>query len=472
MSTEESTNAIDEKVAEEEGTTNKKADWPGFFKSFGNGLVSVIFVGVVLIGSVGLFLAKVANANILPTDIKMQPYADIERNVQLDVIYMNPVKVLSAYGLGFWAEPIKFWIQEANFVNNGLNFMDSFKNTWLCSLKSKADPEGKPPSPFWTYEHTVLKEMMCTSFFLIQNIFFYMNYLPEWLTMILFAMFFSVILIIIYICNFCYGVYTHVIHFFELFTNLISEDFLKKATKPVPSAPPLNASQYGYDPQYPTSNAQLNMNPEDLIPPYYSAPFHMFIYFIGAIISIWVTPAFITLYTLFKSLSASYYVREHNQSDPPKKLNLISFIKNILYYKKTFILILAMLKLMSSTNDYLGASYMPGVIIAILILIFGMNMLVSGDASIALFEVVKNAEFPPLKEPPVEAGSIVDNCKKEKVIIKSQAEMSKIITITDKPANVLQDATVQSLKGGRNKQINNYLQTGGKRMKKYNIRLV
>jgi hypothetical protein len=132
---------------------------------------------------------------------------------------------------------------------------------------------------------------------------------------------------------------------------------------------------------------------------------------------------------------------------------------------------------MSSTNDYLGASYMPGVIIAILILIFGMNMLVSGDASVALFEVVKNAEFPSLKEPPVQAGdNLIDNCKKETVSIKSDVEMSKIKTITNEPANVLQMA--QSLKGGRNKQINNYLQTGGKnqtgckKMKKYNIRLV
>ena len=477
MSTEETTNAIDEKVAEEEGTTTEKADWPGFFKSYGNGLVSIIFVGVILIGSVGLFLAKVANANILPTDINLQPYADIERKVQLDVIYMNPVKVLSAYGLGFWAEPIEFWIQEANFVNNigPLNFMELFKNTWLCSLKEKALPEGKPPSPFWTYEHTVLKEMMCGSFYLIQNIFFYMNYLPEWLTMILFAMFFSVILIIIYIGNFCYSVYAHVIHFFELFTNLTSETFLKKMMMPVPSAPP-------FDPQRPSVNPMPMpvINPEDLIPPYYTVPFYMFIYFIGALISIWVTPAFITLYTLFKSLSASYYVREHNQSDPPKKQNLISFIKNILYYKKTFILVLAMLKLMSSTNDYLGSSYMPGVTIAILILIFGMNILVSGDASVALFAVAnKNVDFPPLKEAPVEGGNFINNCEKEKVNIKSDVEISKIKTITNESANVLStDTNNTSLKGGLKMQINKFFQTGGKNQtgskkeKKYNIRLV
>ena len=108
MSTTEAS-AIDEKKAEESGTTTDKADWKGFTTVFSSSLITGIFFGVVVIGSMGLFLAKVANANILPTDCKMQPFpSDKEketlvqaRDVAIDIIYMNPVKILPLYGLKF-----------------------------------------------------------------------------------------------------------------------------------------------------------------------------------------------------------------------------------------------------------------------------------------------------------------------------------------------------------------------------------
>ena len=202
MSTEAPT-AIDEKKAQDEGKTNDKADWPGFFKNFSNGLITGVFVGVVLIGSIGLFLTKVANANILPTTCDASPYENFERNVEIDIIYMNPVKQLSFYGLGFWAQPLKYWIQEANFINPDadLNFMKNFTNTWLCSLGYKANPitditkeSSSSPvykSPFWSFEHNTLKSMVCMSFKILSTVFYYMNYLPEWATMIIFALFFQ-----------------------------------------------------------------------------------------------------------------------------------------------------------------------------------------------------------------------------------------------------------------------------------------
>ena len=449
MSTTEST-TIDEKKAEDSGSTTDKADWGGFTKNFSNGLITGIFFGVVVIGSMGLFLAKVANANILPTECDIQPYPSSEalvkvikeRDVPIDIIYMNPVKILGLFGLKFWEEPTEenYFIQEANFVNDQaeINFMNDFKNSWLCTLKNKAYPQkdnaklsdtdngmdannvkkfssdDKPKySPFWAYEFETMKSMTCTSFSIINKVFFYMNYLPEWATMILFALFFSVIITIIFIANMLCGIWDHVSNFGELIKNLYN---FKKFNNEEPDA------EEEALPFYKKWSTITNI-------------LYVIVYFIGSIYSaIIISPVVVTTYTFFKALGANYVVRDKNfdiNSSKPEdapKLNVFSFIKSSLYYKKTFIIILVMLNLMGATNEYLGTSYLPGVIIALLILIFGLKILKT-DIPEKLFPVL-NTNFPPLSQPQVNLDNIkeVEICKKEKTFTKTIRENIKSIT--------------------------------------------
>ena len=368
---------------------------------------------------------------------------------------MNPVKQLSFYGLGFWAQPLKYWIQEANFINPDadLNFMKNFTNTWLCSLGYKANPitditkeSSSSPvykSPFWSFEHNTLKSMVCMSFKILSTVFYYMNYLPEWATMIIFALFFSIILTFIYMGNFIYGIYAHISNIFELWKNLWDPDAFNGTPTGLEAK-----SVFGY--------VKLFM--------------FFLLYLLGALCSAVVTPTFITLYTFIKALSATYVVRQKpplaNPADAPK-LNLFSFIKNILYYKKTFIIILVMLNLMSSTNKYLGTSYMPGVIIAILILVFGMNILAVDDPS-SLFSVLK-AEFPPLSQPPSEKGQPVNTCFPEVKQKPNNMAGNKISNVTNQPVNVLKSITrggSKIFKGGNAKKI------VIPKVKMYNIQLV
>ena len=434
---------IDEKKAEDSGSTTDKADWKGFSKNFSHGLITGIFFGVVVIGSMGLFLAKVANANILPTKCDIEPYPlknDImvkARNVTMEIIYMNPVKILGLFGLKFWEEPTPetYFIQEANFVNKSaeLNFMNDFKNSWLCTLKNKAyppeDPEAKAQdptkdsnnlfkpkdklknSPFWAYEFETMKSMTCTSFSIINKVFFYMNYLPEWATMILFALFFSVIITIIFIANMLYGIWDHLSNFGELIKNLYKfEEFNGKTENSTEATLPF----------YKKWSTITNV-------------FFVIIYSIGAIFSsIIISPVVVTCYTFFKALGANYIIRDKKFSDDPKKapkLNVFSFIKSSLYYKKTFIIILVMLNLMGVTNEYLGTSYLPGVIIALLILIFGLKIL---DTNIPenLYPVL-NPIFLPLKQPHVDLMTKlkpIEICKEEETFPDPTGEIKETIT--------------------------------------------
>jgi hypothetical protein len=437
MSTENQS-AIDEKKSEDEGT-NKNVDWRGFLKNLGHGLITGILIGVVCVGSVGLFLAKAANANVFPTEINMQPYEDIKRDLDIEVIYMNPVKILPYFGLGFWADPEKYYIQEANFFNSkaDINFMDKFFNTWLCSLQKK-------DTFFFIFETDVLKSMMRMSFAVISGVFFYMNYLPEWLTMLVFSMFFAIILIGIYVSNIIYGIYAHVVKYVELISFLL---------KP-------------------------NDDEDTLLLDYPGIIMYSVLYFWAAIISVIISPALITIYTLFKALSVNYIVRKKDKIDePPQKMNLISFIKNVFYYKKTFIIILSVLKLMSSTNSYLGSSYMIGLIIAILILIFGLNILIPDDPDDSLFSVL-NPNFPTLEQQEPKSGNFIDICNSKvdtnKVVSNTNPKSSiNISIVTKQPVDVLEAVIPEK----ENKKI---IGGGGKRkdsmtkskQKIYNLKLV
>lgn len=286
-----------------------------------------------------------------------------------------------------------------------------------------------------------------------------MNYLPEWATMIIFALFFSVIISLIYFANIICGVWNHAANFGKLIKNLY------------------NPKKFNNDP---------TSDPEDTLPIYkkwstYYNPFFVIMYFIGAIVSsIIVSPFVVTVYTFFKALGANYIVREKNNNgiapeDVPK-LNVFSFIKSALYYKKTFIIILVMLNLMGATNEYLGTSYLPGVIIALLILIFGLKILQT-DIPEKLYPVV-NTNFPPLSQPKVDLKNEkkTEICKEEEDYPNLTKKIIKTITGFLTP-NVLDTNTAKG---------NNSHQGGGKsfknvpkptptlkpKIKKYNLKLV
>lgn len=450
MSTEETT-TIDEKK-EDESTTTKKPDWPEFLKKLGAGLITGILIGVVVVGSAGLFLAKVANANILPTDFGAQPYTPgYVRKVPIDLIYMNPVKKLDFFGLGFWDAPTSYVIQEANFVNSPdmINFMDAFKNTWLCSLFAKANPTqpkkgdtGKPllKSAFWTFEYEALKGNLWASFNMVQTIFFYLNYLPEWATMILFALLFSIILPLIGFGNLVYSFFSHISKISTLFNNLF----------------------------YPES-----LNSGEELSGFFNNLFTIPVFCVYLTAAFWsaiLSPAFITLYTLFKALSANYLVRRKDgQTQPPQKMNLFDFIKNVLYYKKTLIIVLVMFNLMGVTNEYLGSSYMPGVVIAMLILIFGMKILET-DVPEELYKVSQNAVFPSLSQEDVGLEEdALDFCAPKKVDPTVFEQQENRTGVTNQPYDVLK--SVQT--GGSGfKGKSGFKGGSAKKVKMYNIQLV
>jgi hypothetical protein len=133
-----------------------------------------------------------------------------------------------------------------------------------------------------------------------------------------------------------------------------------------------------------------------------------------------------------------------------------------------------MINLMGITNEYLGTSYLPGVIIAIIILIFGLKVLET-DIPEELFSVL-NSNFPPIKQPEVDLETKlekVDVCE-EKNIYTTAEKIIKDSVTGFVGANVLNNTKVGQ-NGGRSvkKNMSNVPKPIQKpKTKIYNLKLI
>jgi hypothetical protein len=81
MSTTETTSAIDEKKNEETGSSVTSPDFKNFFVNYMLSIIFTIGIGIFIVGTLGLYTSKVAQANILPDNIELAPYTIIDRVV-------------------------------------------------------------------------------------------------------------------------------------------------------------------------------------------------------------------------------------------------------------------------------------------------------------------------------------------------------------------------------------------------------
>ena len=129
MSTTEDTNAIDEKKTEESGGD---PDFKGFANNYISSIIFTIGILVFIIGGLGLYTTKVAQANILPDDIELAPYTVFDRVVNDIPIDINIMRQ------SFWSENKDTVSQKIKF--NSQEYLDSFNGSLLCSIKKKCGP--------------------------------------------------------------------------------------------------------------------------------------------------------------------------------------------------------------------------------------------------------------------------------------------------------------------------------------------
>jgi hypothetical protein len=330
MSTTETTSTIDEKKNEETGSYVTSPDFKNFFVNYLFSIIFTISLTIFIVGTLGLYTTKVAQSNILPDNIELAPYTIIDRvvkDIPIDINIMRP---------SFFSENKDTFSQKALFHSQ--EYLDSFNNSFLCSLKKNAEnPNGGLSSNASLFFSSVYDNIIAKNFLVINTIFFYLSYLPESLIMILYGFFGIFLWITLYFFNLCISIFYHIVSIPELFRNPSSEK-----------------------PQHWESSENIgffNFNPKLL--------FFCFIWWWIGMISAFLCPAFFTLYGLISPLYAKYSIKQNKRT-----FNVIDFIKNTFAYKKFFFFILSTISLFSNGIKNLGTNSVVGIIVAVVFAYF------------------------------------------------------------------------------------------------------
>jgi len=326
MSTTEDTSAIDEKKTDE---TNFTPDFKGFISSYLSSIIFTIGISIFVIGGLGLYTTKVAQSNILPDNIELAPYTVYDRvvnNIPIDINIMRT---------SLWSDNKDTLSQKAIF--NSQEYLDSFSNSFLCSLKKSADPKNESNSAL--FFSRVYDNLVSKNFLAINTIFFYLSYLPESLIMILYGLFGIFIWIGLYFFNLCISIFYHFINIPELFRTKIDNK---------------DENIFEWESDDKISFIRL-----------FKFLLFFFIWIPVGLLSTFVMPFFFTIYGLISPLFTSYNIKETK-----KTYNVIDFIKDTFAYKKFFFFILATLSLLSNGIRFLGSTSIVGIVVAVIFAYF------------------------------------------------------------------------------------------------------
>lgn len=321
MSTTE-TNTIDEK---KQDTTNKSINLKGFFVSYITSVIFTIGVIVFIIGTLGLYTTKVAQANILPDNINFAPFTDTERVVK-DI----PIDINIIHKSLFSDEA---YSQKAFF--NSREYLNSFKNSLLCTLFKKSSPDSGFFANFTLFLSKVLSDIYTLNSSIITKVFGYLSYLPESVIMILYGFFGLFLWLSLYFINFCLSIFYHITNIPQLF---------KKS---------------GDNGEWQADNEVSFSITKFLL--------FWFLWLPIGFVSSLVVPIYTTLVSLLSPLYAKYSLQQNGNYSETKMNSVFDFIISTLYFKKTLFFILSTISLASNANSYLGPGSLIGVLIAIIV---------------------------------------------------------------------------------------------------------
>ena len=458
MTTTEETNSIDEKKNEE---TEFQPDYQSFAKNYLSSIILTIGFSVFFIGTIGLYCTKIAQANILPDNIELAPYTVIDRIVQDIPIDINIMRQ------AFWSENKDTVSQKIIF--NSQEYLDSFNNSFLCSIRKNADPNSGMFANAPLFFSNVYDNIVANNFLAINTIFFYLSYLPESIIMLLYGIFGIFIWITLYFFNICISIFYHFINIPQLF-----REVPEKSKK------------------WETHDNISFLRVRKLL-------MFFFLWIPLGLISTFLIPAFFTIYALFSPLYASYKIQKTE-----KTCGLIDFIKDTFVYKKMLFFVLATISLASNALTYLGTNAMAGLIIALAFAYF-MGLYVNeipepgiNNFTSKIRQNMKQASVEFSSQNLVEIykpipiiGDEIDNEKQYRKLTKPKSvggdtDETPTIPVTVETNDTLLNETPinenTANENTTNENTNNAattMQTGGKKLKykstnkqKYNIRLV
>jgi len=313
------TNVVEQKRAESKKQSIVQYDVKGFIKNYLFSLIFIIGIMIFLFGSLGLYITKVAESNILPDDIELSPFTSINRNIPdipIDIYVQRPKLFGDAIS------------QKATF--NQQSFLDSFDGGIFGFLRKRSLPT-KTLSNTMNYLSQVYENVLAKNYAIINTLFGYLSYLPESFIMIICGLFGIFAWGGLYLVTMCLCVFYHFIEIPQLFRN-------------------------------PDSTNKTNWENKEHIS--YLQPLRWLTFFFCwiplGVVSSFVSPFFVTLCSLFSPFYATYETRNDKQNK-----TVWNFLLDNLVYKKSMFFLLGTFSLISNGFQYLGPSSLIGIFIAI-----------------------------------------------------------------------------------------------------------
>jgi hypothetical protein len=379
------TSSIDDKKNENTGAPNG-IDIKGFFKNYISSIIFTIIFSVFIIGTLGLYTTKVAQANVLPDDVNLAPYTNLFRPVEEIPIDIN-IKRANIFLAN--NDDVS---QKALFLSS--EFLESFKNSFICKLKTYSSPNSNWFSNGTQYFSNVYDSMCAVNYWAITTIFYYLSFLPEPIIMLLYSFFGIFLWIGLYFFNICTSLAFHFFHIPQLVRN----------------AQKNNRDEW-------QAQADITFfNWKTLF---------LGLWFIPVIISVIFFPVFNTIYGILSPLTVTYKIKGDKSS---QSHDFWDFLKDTFIYKKLFFLILATVSLISNGSTYLGSSSIIYIIIGIVIAyymgIYNSDIPSSGTDSFTAgirknVKIAKIGKIDPnvtinICTPPIkEGGSMINEIKKD-----------------------------------------------------------
>lgn len=349
------TDNIEEKKKENSNNI-KTNDWTKFTKNFFITFLTSICLAVVVFGSTGLYISKVAKSNILPTDVKFAPYTNTAFDVKPDSsnnkILMNVIKKRLWKGFNFWEAPENIYSQKATFIDEG--FKDSWLFTFLCELeKNSKIPDGWFCS-FRHFMHDNIKTDFANSFFYFQYVYSKIYELPESFVLFFYPMTFPFIAMFLCGCNFLNGLWIHLTNTPDAFKVFDGNKWEDKGLHSEVYKESWFFIRWGYS-LY-------------VLLCWFS--FFIFSFILAGFMSV-VGPIYAALFALSRTYKLDTNGKDTTGTDDAKGFG--TFLKDIFFYKKSFIIALSAITLLQSVSRELNVNYFIGCLIAIIILaVFGM----------------------------------------------------------------------------------------------------
>lgn len=399
------TSSIDDKKSD---STTK--DYTVFLKTYGYTILKTVVFSVFIIGTLGLYTTKVAQANILPDNPDQAPYGIFDRIIKKDIL-------IDAHIMRNFLSENKDTLSQ-KIVFDSRAYLDSYNNSFLCKLKESAKP-GVTLATIPLYLSPVYDNIIAHIFSAINTIFFYLSFLPESIVMLVYGLGYVFIWTAIFIYALLCSVYYHVANIPQLFREKSSHDGLDTMSDNDPNIETIkNLDNNKWESE---KNITLLRFWKIIL---------FFCCFYPIMFSMFLSPIVFTIYGFFAPLYATYKINKTDKTE-----GIYDFIKNTFKFKKLFFYILATVTLFSNTIQYLGSPAALAVTIAVLIAWF------IGLYTIELPEAGINGFTTKIRETPIQATV-------EKLDILKQVDICVIPTADDAINNIITDSDVSLRKFG------------------------